>query len=458
MGDKTLDIVNLIEVNPLIKLSSDYQNKFLSKLKEKFTEDEQKLFVSSFYCYLNYNTKLDFVIELDTIWKWLGFSRKDPCKVVLEKHFTKDKDYIVNFAPQVGGTSKNENKAPEVAGASKIRGCAGKNKENILMTINTFKKLCLKSNTKKADEIHDYFIKLEESLQETINEECIGLKNQLQQTKTQFIQDKQIILLTSFDKKSIMYLIKITINTDGVITYIYKFGYTDDINRRIREHKKEIHQNIELIYCIESKNNTLLENKLKEFLATTDYRKEQIFNDKIQTELIEIDDISIIENKLNELNKDISEDREQLTIKRLELENQNLILKHQVNKRDDETIIKRLGLENENLKLRIELKKLDNPDKEKQTVKKRGIKDQAIKNKDKFVKWLSENIIQDKGSFLKMEEISTKFLGHNTSTQIIKIYREYLEEYISVNLPNINNKYIQKAKLGCGYRNLKLNV
>ena len=34
------------------------------------------------------------------------------------------------------------------------------------MTINTFKKLCLKSNTKKADEINDYFIKLEESLQE----------------------------------------------------------------------------------------------------------------------------------------------------------------------------------------------------------------------------------------------------------------------------------------------------
>lgn len=303
------------------------------------------------------------------------------------------------------------------------------------------------------------------------------IKNQLQQKDRQFIQDKQIILLNSFDKKSIVYLLKITINTDGVITYIYKFGYTDDINRRIKEHKKEIHQNIELIYCIESKNNTLLENQLKEFLATTDFRKEQIFNDKIQTELIEIDDINVIENKLNTLNKDISEDREQLIIKRLQLE---LQLKNQENKRDDEIIIKQMEInleikkqENENIKLQIELKKLNNTEeikeltnqvkefeqfKEKHLVKNRGIKDQAMKNKQKFVQWLSQNIIQNKGSFLKMEEVSMKFLGHITSTQIIKIYREYLEEYILVNLPEVNNKYIQKAKLGCGYKNLKLKI
>ena len=35
----------------------------------------------------------------------------------------------------------------------------------------TFKSMCLKAGTKKADEIHDYFIKLEEILQEIIHEE-----------------------------------------------------------------------------------------------------------------------------------------------------------------------------------------------------------------------------------------------------------------------------------------------
>ena len=47
----------------------------------------------------------------------------------------------------------------------------GNNKEQIMMNINTFKKFCLKSATKKADEIHDYYIKLEDLLHDVINEE-----------------------------------------------------------------------------------------------------------------------------------------------------------------------------------------------------------------------------------------------------------------------------------------------
>jgi len=42
--------------------------------------------------YLSYN-KTDFVIDLDDVWKWLGFARKDPAKRLLEKHFTRDVDY-----------------------------------------------------------------------------------------------------------------------------------------------------------------------------------------------------------------------------------------------------------------------------------------------------------------------------------------------------------------------------
>ena len=59
-----LNIVDLIEKNPIMRLSNEYNNKLLSKIKEKFTGFEQQLFVSSFYCYLNYNDT-DFVIDLD---------------------------------------------------------------------------------------------------------------------------------------------------------------------------------------------------------------------------------------------------------------------------------------------------------------------------------------------------------------------------------------------------------
>jgi len=93
----------------------------------------------------------------------------------------------------------------------------GNNKEKILLTINTFKKFCLKAGTKKADEIHDYYIKLEELLQETIDEETNELRNQLsikdkeivninQNIKQQEKINKQNILIEKLKSKNCVYI------------------------------------------------------------------------------------------------------------------------------------------------------------------------------------------------------------------------------------------------------------
>ena len=95
-----LDIVKLIEDNPITKLSSDYNIKLLSKIKENFTDFEQQLFLSSFYCYLNCDPINDFVIDLDNVWKWLGFSQKIRAKELLKKNFCIDKDYIKSLLLQ----------------------------------------------------------------------------------------------------------------------------------------------------------------------------------------------------------------------------------------------------------------------------------------------------------------------------------------------------------------------
>ena len=47
MQSHKLDIVELIEVNPIIRLSKHYQGKFLEKIQNTFNETEQRLFVSS---------------------------------------------------------------------------------------------------------------------------------------------------------------------------------------------------------------------------------------------------------------------------------------------------------------------------------------------------------------------------------------------------------------------------
>ena len=124
----SVDIVNLIESNPITKFNGNYQSKLVEKVKNSFTEYEQQIFLASFYCYLKYDYKNDFVIDLDNVWKWLGFQQKYHAKYLLEKQFVINIDYkIIASEPSVA--KKN------------IRG--GHNKEIIMLNVNTFKKYCL---------------------------------------------------------------------------------------------------------------------------------------------------------------------------------------------------------------------------------------------------------------------------------------------------------------------------
>ena len=226
MENQTLNIVTLIEKNPITRFKESYNNRFIQKVKEHFSNAEQQLFLSSFYCYLNYDTANDFVICLNDMWKWLGFSRIDHCKTVLIKHFVKDVDYKIILC------NLNENAAPEVAEAGNCerkKGGAGLNKEKILMNIKTFKKLCLKAGTKKADEIHDYYIKLEEILQEVSLEESKELQDQLQEKieKIQMLENKPETE-GFYPKTGYIYLIKDTASLGA-----YKIGLGEKPDRRL---------------------------------------------------------------------------------------------------------------------------------------------------------------------------------------------------------------------------------
>lgn len=131
--DASLDIVDLIEHNPISRLSGTYQNKLITKVQSAFTGNEQQIFVASFYCYLNYNQRTDFLIDLDSIWKWVGFSNKAHAKTLLEKHFVVNKDYV--------SVSRSREQTKLTRG--------GHNKELLMLNVDTFKRFCLKACTKK---------------------------------------------------------------------------------------------------------------------------------------------------------------------------------------------------------------------------------------------------------------------------------------------------------------------
>lgn len=311
--------MKLIEKNSITRLTKNYENKLVNKIKTRFTNKEQQLFLSSFYCYLNYDTKKDFIIDFDTVWKWCGFSRKDPAKRLLEKHFIENTDYKIynnlseitvnKPAPPNGGATltdditemnskynnveliiddlnitdeykklneSNKKTLVEMCREKKIKltgskdeiikrlisnsnqskntGGAGLNKEKIMLTVHAFKKFCLKSNTEKADEVHEYYINLETILQETIDEQTNELRNQLTNKDNELTNIKTKLLsknkkLTSIEEENITLKKKMRERerhryTEGSSIYIimnkdikdkFKFGETKNINNRLTQ-------------------------------------------------------------------------------------------------------------------------------------------------------------------------------------------------------------------------------
>ena len=178
--------------------------------------------------------------------------------------------------------------------------------------MNCFKKLCLKSKTDKADQIHDYYIKLEETLHEVMKEETNELKKQLtlKNKEIENIASKnERELLLKHNKKRCFYLIQIT---DKII----KFGITNDIIKRLSDHKRDISEDIILLYVLETVYNVVIEKKIKELCSD---EKDILFgkrvsieyNNKIQTELISLDKLLTIEqlwNKVLKIEKNINKD------------------------------------------------------------------------------------------------------------------------------------------------------
>ena len=237
MTTTTLNIAHLIEKNSMTRLSKDYENKFLTKIKENFNENQQQIFVASFYCYLNYDKKKDFVVDFDNVWKWLGFSRKDNAKRLLEKFFTVDTDY--QASAEISAADLNDE---EVFLRSEENPLGGRPKETIMLTVNTFKKFCLKAGTKKADEVHDYYLKLEELLQETVNEESNELRKQLgeeKQEKQKIVEEKKKIaekfdklVKASFQRKQLSEGEIIYVGLNELDTTAFKVGITNKPNSR----------------------------------------------------------------------------------------------------------------------------------------------------------------------------------------------------------------------------------
>ncbi len=314
----------MIETNPITKLSKDYNVKLLAKIKQNFTEFEQQVFLSSFYCYLNCDPINDYVIDLDNVWKWIGFSYKHKAKILLEKLFVINKDYKVLLNHEVKQkNTENVNEKKDNRG--------GQNKEIIMLNINTFKKFCLKAGTSKADEIHDYYFKLEELLQESINEESNELKKQLTNVVCLIEKEKEELkektLLEQFPLNTQCVYIGLidnkTLGKPNSKMYhetVIKFGQSNNLVERVKTHKKT-YDNFRLFNAFKVKNKIEIENCIKKHPLLKNRLRIVTVDDIAHRELIALDDNEFTLDKVEQLIKDVIKENE------YNVENYNLLLK-----------------------------------------------------------------------------------------------------------------------------------
>lgn len=279
----SVNIAELVENNPITRFSGDYKSKLISRIVNEFQSNEQQLFLSSFYCYMNYDSKTDFVIDLDNIWHWLGFNQKYNAKVLLEKSFKIDIDYKIFSETNV----------------NHVRG--GHNKEKIMMNIYTFKKFCLKASTKKADEIQSYFTNLEliilSLLKEDNDEKLMIQMKKIEQEKEEQIklfketetekikqEEKEKLLLTQFtNAQSIVYIIKVKTFENG--NYIIKIGESRrGISGRYTEHKTNYDECL-LLDCFSVNRSKDFENFLHNHEKIRKCRVKNLQNHENENEL-----------------------------------------------------------------------------------------------------------------------------------------------------------------------------
>lgn len=307
IAPKSINFKELVK-NSNTTLSLNFETKLIKILNQEFTQEEQKWYITNLYIYMNYHPTNDYPINLEDVFHMIGFANKGNAKRTLVNNFTKEEDYKITFLPSEKGQIS---------------------REEIKLNVDTFKNLCMLIKTDKGREIRKYYIKLENIYNKIIQEELEQQKILLREKEKQLLEKDEeskrkveITLRDSFNKRSIVYLIKILINNE----IIYKFGYTDDIVTRLRTHKNQISEDIELVYCIESKDNKMLERLFVEYLEQYKFRIKRTINDKQQTELLKVNDIDMIKNKLKQLNNDVENDK--LLI--MTLKNKIIDLEHEI--------------------------------------------------------------------------------------------------------------------------------
>ena len=135
----------------------------------------------------------------------------------------------------------------------KTKGSGGHNAEKILLTIRCFKKFCQLTRSKHGDDVRNYFIDVEITLNKYKNYIIDGLSEKL--TTIEEGRKPKIN-----PEKTIIYIFK---TADTPENSLYKIGRTKDLTKRLQSHQSSLSEDIEILFYLETDDSKTVESFIK---------------------------------------------------------------------------------------------------------------------------------------------------------------------------------------------------
>ncbi len=202
-------------------------------------------FIDSFLSFYNPDTtQTDLVINLDTVAKWLGTQKKSLLS-------TLKTTYKVNIDYSIKKTTNKKGKY------------GGNNYKRVYISPDCFKRLCMRSKTKKSEEVRTYFIELESLISKYKTHLLSGLKQEITSLENQ-LKPKDHVYSDGY-----IYILRASKEKDS----IYKIGRTKDLNKRLSSYSTGHLEHIEVLYTYRTNNLLQVENCVKNWLKQNQYRK-----------------------------------------------------------------------------------------------------------------------------------------------------------------------------------------
>ena len=182
----------------------------------------------------------------------------------------------------------------------------GHNKQTFLLNIRTFKLFCIKAGTSKANEIHEYFIKLEDIMNEIVKEECVELKEKIENQKILNKLEKELLrektLIEQFPVNTQCVYYGLIDDTNENNEQLIKYGNSNNLQQRVEQHKKT-YTNFRLVNAFKVENKLYIENAIKKCEEIIPYKRAIEIKNVNYTEFLSINNLSF--EKIDKIIKNI---------------------------------------------------------------------------------------------------------------------------------------------------------